>query len=406
MLGTHVKKTDLFWRDSLKQCSPVGRRAVAAVLGSAFFSTLGVGAYTFALSLTAGSSGLSPSWLGLAFSGYFLARLMLAPVAGYCADYIGAVPLVLGAAGLGALSCVSYILYPSLEFLGLIQICLGFCSGIIKPVSMSILGEYAPESKRGRLFGAYNSCLYASFVLGPLLGGAVVKLNTGIGLTTVLIPATGMGISFLLFLPAVGKSLKSGKKKKKEYSGFRWRDPGFISLLLAVFGRTLGASVVIAFLPRLLSERFLLGAFSAGILFALPNVAILIGMPFTSGWADTRDKRGLTFLGMGLCSACLFGYGQAVPLWVLVLLVAMMGFGSALSLPASMSLAADMGPSKGSVMGIFLGVSNLGFVLGPGLAGFAAEYGSISDSFELAALVGGMCLLPIFLLLSKRLNTE
>lgn len=397
---------DFLWRNSLKECSGNDRRTIRAVLGAAFFSTFGVGAYTFALSLTAESSGFSPSWLGLAFSGYFLARLVLAPFAGYCADFIGTNPMLLVASGLGSIVSALYCFSTSNEILGVIQICLGFCAGIIKPVSMALLGQCVPKGKHGRFFGAYNICLYSAFVFGPLVGGAGVSFFGGIGPFIVFLPGAGMGISFLLFFLSRMSPLARKQKNKQRREGPPWGNPVFVALLAAVFGRTLGASVIVTFLPRLINERFGLSAVLAGLIFVLPNIVIILGMPLTSTFADIRDKTGLTFLGMGLCAACVFGLGQPVSALFFACLTIFMGFGSALSLPASMSLAAEMGPAKGSVMGIFLGVSNLGFVLGPGLAGFAAEYGGMADSFELTALVGGLCLLPIFLLMSKNLYVK
>ncbi|WP_027721738.1 MFS transporter [Maridesulfovibrio zosterae] len=395
-----------FRLSSLDQCSESKRRTAQGVLGSAFFSTLGVGAFTFALSVNAQSAGLSPSWLGLAFSGYFLARLVLAPLAGYGADFIGAMPLLLIASAAGTAIPTLYYFFPINEALGIIQICMGFCAGIIKPVSMSILGECVPQNKRGRLFGAYNTCLYTALIFGPLAGGAAINIQGGINTLTLACPCIGMGLTFLFFLRAKFVSPLHTMKSAKDKEGPPWRNITFIALLLAVLGRTMGSSVIITFLPRLINERFGLSGILAGILFALPNIIIIIGMPVTSKWADIRDKTGLTFLGMGLCSACLFGFGQSIPLWFFACLSVTMGLGSALSLPSSMSLAVDMGSSKGSIMGIFLGASNLGFVFGPSLAGFAAEYGGISDAFELTALFGGLCLLPTFLILNKKLNVE
>ncbi|QGY40452.1 MFS transporter [Pseudodesulfovibrio cashew] len=375
------------------------------MLWAAFFSTFGVGAFSFALSANAGASGLSTSWLGLAFSGYFLARLILAPLAGYGADYIGAMPLLLTATCAGAAIPALYSAYPTREALGLIQIGLGFCVGIVKPVSMSLLGKCAPPDRRGRLFGAYNTYLYAAFILGPLAGGLTGNMDGGIGTLTLALPAVSMGLTFLLCLRGGAVSSATPGKQAKA-GGPPWRDFAFIALLLAVFGRTLGSSVIVTFLPRLINEHLGLSGVAAGILFTLPNIVILLGIPVTSRWADIRDRTGLTFLGMGLCAACVFGLGQPIPLWAFACLGVVMGLGSALSLPASMSLAADMGFAKGSTMGIFLGVANLGFVLGPGLAGFAAEYGTMADAFELAAILGGLCLLPTFLLMTKRLHVE
>lgn len=198
--GFGVKRRfNFFWLNSLKECSEAKRRTAQGVLGAAFFSTFGVGAFTFALSVNAESVGLSPSWLGLAFSGYFLARLVLAPLAGYGADFIGAMPLLLTATGAGAVTPFLYSVFPATETLGVIQICLGFCAGIIKPVSMSLLGECVPPQNRGRLFGAYNTCLYAAFVIAPLAGGGAINLQGGIGSLTLAWPSIGMGLTFLFF---------------------------------------------------------------------------------------------------------------------------------------------------------------------------------------------------------------
>ena len=379
---------------------------VLAVLATVFFSTCGVGAYTFSLSLSADSIGMSASWLGLAFSGYFLARLVLAPLAGCSADYFGPIPLLRWACGIGTVVPCLYLFFPVVESLGIIQICLGFCAGIVKPVSMSLLGQCAAQKKRGRLFALYNTCLYCAFVIGPIVGGAGIGIQGKMGSLTLIWPALGLGVSFVALLISKADNALTSSEKQKEKEGLPWRNAGFLSLLLAVLGRTAGASVVITFLPRLISEYFGLSGFFAGFLFAIPNLIIILAMPVTGRWADARDRFGLTFLGMGFCAACLFGLGQSVPLWLFCLLVAGMGLGSALSLPASMSLAADMGGAKGQVMGFFLGVSNLGFVLGPGIAGFAAEAGGMADAFELTALFGGLCLLPTLIFMSKRLYAE
>ncbi|TIH12848.1 MFS transporter [Marinifilum sp. JC120] len=392
----------IFGRGVLRECYEVRQRSAEGVLAAAFFSTFGVGAFTFAMSLGAQSSGISAAFLGLAFSGYFFARLVLAPVAGYVADFFGACPLLICAAGAGAVIPFLYLIYPTVEALAVIQICLGFCSGIIKPVSMSLLRDCVPESSRGRLFGAYNTCMYSAFVLCPLAGGGTVGIQEKMGELSLIWPVLGMGISFLFLFRGSMGSISTAAGNGVKDKGVPWREPIFGALLMAVLGRTAGASVVITFLPRMISEYFGLGGLCAGILFALPSLVLIAIMPVASKWADQRDRAGLTFLGMGICSACLFGYGQTDSLWILCLLVAGMGLGSAISLPASMSLAAAMG--RGRVMGIFLGASNLGFVLGPALAGFAAEAGGMADAFELTALFSCLCLLPTFLVMSKRVH--
>lgn len=380
------------------------RTIAGRVLLATFFSTLGVGAFTFALSLKAEEIGFSASWLGLAFSGYFLARLVLAPVIGYGADSIGPRPFLLTASGAGALVPALYCFDPSAETLGLIQICLGFCTGIIKPVSMALLSRSIPREERGRVFGAYNICLYSAFIAGPLAGGAAAAIQGQIGSLILLMPFLGMIFSFVLYISIHGKSDEGGAAETVSEIAIPWRDTGFIVLLVAVLGRTMGASAVVAFLPRLISEQFAFDAFWAGAVFALPNIMIVLLMPVSGRWADMLDRSGLTFLGMGICAGSLFGLGSVSDIWSLCFLAGLMGLGSAVSLPASMSLASDLGKSKGKVMGLFLGASNLGFVLGPIVAGFAAEFGGVGDAFELTALISAFFLMPMFIQIAGRLN--
>jgi len=213
-----------------------------------------------------------------------------------------------------------------------------------------------------------------------------------------------MALSLFSIFRGCAESLFPAARKGREDKGLPWRNSFFPALLLAVLGRTVGASVVITFLPRMINKSFGLSGMGAGLIFALPSLVLIALMPVTGKWADSRDRAGLTFLGMGFCAACLFGYGQADSLWMLCLLVVGMGLGSAISLPASMSLAADMG--RGGVMGAFLGISNVGFIFGPVLAGFAAESGGMTDAFELTALFSAFCLLPIFMVMAKKLYVQ
>lgn len=402
LLGRNL--TAIFGRAALGECFADKKSAAAGVLAAAFFSTFGVGAFTFAMSLGAQSSGMSASWLGLAFSGYFFARLVLAPVVGYAADFLGPRPLLIAAAGIGAAAPFLYFFYPARETLGIIQICLGFCSGIIKPVSMSLLGDCVPESSHGRLFGVYNIYIYTALVLGPPAGGYTLGIEEKMGELSLIWPAVGMALSSLFILRGCTANLFPAARKTRQVNGLPWRNSIFPALLLAVLGRTAGASVVITFLPRIINKSFELSGMGAGLIFALPSLVLIALMPVTGKWADSRDRAGLTFLGMVFCAACLFGYGQVDSLWMLCLLVVGMGLGAAVSLPASMSLAADMG--RGGVMGVFLGVSNVGFILGPVLAGFAAEAGGMTDAFELTALFSAFCLLPIFLVMTKKLYAQ
>ena len=67
-------------------------RIVKTITGSVFLATLGIGVFTFSFPLLAKDLGIAGAWFGIAFSGYFFAKLILAPFAGAIADRIGPRP--------------------------------------------------------------------------------------------------------------------------------------------------------------------------------------------------------------------------------------------------------------------------------------------------------------------------
>ncbi|MDD3311585.1 hypothetical protein, partial [Pseudodesulfovibrio sp.] len=61
---------------------PARRRAVAAILASGFLATLGVALFSFVVPLASLDARISGAWLGSAFAGYYLAKLLAAPLGG------------------------------------------------------------------------------------------------------------------------------------------------------------------------------------------------------------------------------------------------------------------------------------------------------------------------------------
>lgn len=129
-----------------------GRSVVSAIFALFFFS-LGVGVFLFAFPLFAYRSYFASGWLGLVFSGYFLGRLVLSPLAGTLADRYGSRMLLLFATWSAAAFSLSYFLVPGGYTLFAIQLWLGLSSGIVKPVLLAHLALATPLHRQGRAFG-------------------------------------------------------------------------------------------------------------------------------------------------------------------------------------------------------------------------------------------------------------
>lgn len=373
-------------------------RTVYSLVGTVFVSTLGVGAFVFAFPLLALRDNISGGWLGAAFSGYFLAKFFLSPLAGNLADRFGPRPLLALSALLGATVPLAYFISQGHECLYLVQFGLGLVGGLQKPVSTAALSALAPERLRGRVFGWSNAACNAAFFLGPIVGGLLFYDMDLRPVILFLVSCMSIALFGFLFLVPRGLSTRletadSGNKRQSaEKSG------GSLGLMAAVFGRTFGIACMIAFYPVFLAESISGPKWMVGLVFALPSLVACLGLPLGGWLADVRKRTSLALAGMALCAVCLAVLGRMDTLAGFVLAGVCLGFGSALSFPASMSLASNLGRRQGRVMGLFHAVANAGFVAGPLAGGLVLQHcGGVGPVFSFAGAVGLAACMPMAL---------
>ena len=384
----------------LKYCVPC---TVKTITATAFLSTIGIAVFTFAFPLLAKDQGIAGAWLGAAFSGYFFAKLILAPLTGVLADRIGPRPLLIFATFLGMLFPLAYFVSSTHTTLYIIQFGLGLVGGIIKPVGMAVIGTESSEKSCGRLFGWYNLFFNIAFMSGPLLGG-LLFYHRDMSMV-VLFLALCMLTSFLILTLFLPRHVTTSSKKAFDTLPSRLspgKTHGLFHLLLAVVGRMTGIAVMISFYPVLLSERLLHSNFVFGVLFSIPSVVTCLALPLTGKLADRFNKTFLTFAGMLISASGLLLAGQVHCVAGFVTIGLILGIGSGISIPASMSMASHMGSNQGKIMGIFHGAANTGFVIGPILAGFVVHQTMrISPAFLAAGIVGIASCLPLGISLAR-----
>ncbi|MEE4353474.1 MAG: MFS transporter [Desulfatiglans sp.] len=376
-------------------------RGIKAVTGAVFLSTLGVAVFTFSFPLLAREHIIAGAWLGAAFSGYFFAKLILAPFAGILSDKTGPKPLLVASTFLGALFPLAYFIFQGQVTLYIIQFGLGLVGGVIKPVGMAVIGAESSSIARGRVFGWYNVFFNAAFMSGPLLGGFLFYQRDFT--PVILFLSFSMAISFLiitLFLPTPTRSQRVVRGGRT--SEFLQAESGFFHLLIAIAGRTLGIAVVIAYYPVLLSESLFNSSLVFGVLFSIPAITTCLILPLTGWLADRFDKTRLVLVGMLICAVSLLFIGtiQSIPGFIAIGLF--LGLGSGISIPASMSLASGAGNSQGKIMGIFHGAANIGFVIGPLFGAIAVRQTmEIHSAFYVAGILGIAACIPLGLSLVR-----
>lgn len=370
---------------------PGSSKATAAILVSGFLTTLAVALFSFVIPLSSLDQRISGAWLGSAFAGYYLAKLVAAPLGGMFADRFGPRPLLVGVPVLGALAPLLYSVVPGTGGLYAVQFLLGLLSGLHRPVALAALGSQAEDRTLSRYFAIQAMTFGLAMFAGPLLGG-LLYLNRQPGPVLIAV-ASCMGLAALaafLLLPA---GLRTATPKDAPTTAKPGVHPA--ALFAAVAGRTLGIGFLAAFYPILLTT--LLGrGMRVALLFAMPGLATTLLLPVVQRCFRNVSREGLTVLGMLLSAAGMFALGGSNTDWQFGLAGAVMGLGSAISIPASMALTAALSPHRGRFFGAAQLSAGVGFLLGPLLGGWLLpSLHAVAPPLQLVALAGALCSVPL-----------
>ncbi len=377
--------------------------AVNSAIAVLFLSSLGVGVFFFVFPLVAFRNNWPGGWLGLVFSGYFLARLILAPLAGAFSDRYSPQRLLFGATCCAAFLVFLYRLFPSQYALLAIQLGLGICSGILKPVLLGYLAKITPPERQGWVFGWSTAAANMVFFLGPAFGGV---LFSWLALDGVLFVVAGLLLAasvVLLFFP--GKVSCRVLGKSANFDSVNSGDAGVsrTALLVAVFGRTLGISSLLVFFPILLTQRLDCPDWLTGLLVAVPGGVSCLLLPYSGRFADRFDRTLLILGGMTMSAAALVMVGYCTTIEAFVVTGLVMGVGTALSLPSSLARVTEYGAGKGQAMGVFQMAASAGFLLGPIGSGFFVQWtGSAARAISLAGALGLCSCLPLVVSAARR----
>ena len=244
-------------------------------MGAVFAASMGNGVFTFTLPLMNLDEKAGGMWLGSGFAGYFLAKLLIAPLSGSYADTHGSSKPLLISCGLP--SC--FIALPTSPF---------HRNTLRDPIHPRTLRRNSTYSKYGRhrccpggnklssRFAMLSAVMNSSFLLGPLLGGLLY-------IDKDYLPVLGtmsafMGLAFIIFT-LCAKHLPT-HTAEHDLTGERSARPRrFLSIMAALFGRGMGIGSLIAFYPVLLKSSLQLSPGSTALLFSIPSLTTVLLLP-------------------------------------------------------------------------------------------------------------------------------
>lgn len=174
------------------------------------------------------------------------------------------------------------------------------------------------------------------------------------------------------------------------------------SLFIAFVGIGLAAPVM----PSIAKDLSLSGAV-VGYLFAAMALAQFLASPFTGVWVDSIGHKKMMVIGLLLFSFSEALFGLSNETWLLFVSRLLGGVGAAFIMPAVVTYIADQTTlvNRAKVLGYQSAAISLGFIIGPGIGGFIAEFG-IHAPFFFAATISLITAIVISLVLDDSISIE
>ena len=378
-------------------------KRIFTVLFIAVFATmLGTSIIEPFMGIYAESLGANGFLIGLIFGSFTLSRALFTPLIGRLSDLKGRKNLlVIGLAGYTILSFF-YAAADTTSSLIIIRFFHGLASAMVLPISMAYIGDIAPKNEEGKYLGTFTISFFMGLAAGPVIGGAlhyIWHMNAAF---------YAMGaISFLSLLLLVFMLPEINAHKKTKPSSIRviLKDKTMQAMFIFRLMNAFGISALMGFLP-LLAERINITIFQIGFVVTANLLVSSLFQRYFGILADKSDKVAMLIAGSIMMLIALALMPLSTGFYTLLLFNLLMGFGSAISIPAGSAITAQLGRKlgMGSVMGIFNTAFGIGGGIGPIIAGLIMVAFGLATVFVSSAIIVLIGTIIFYYLMKK--NTE
>ncbi|MFP3421441.1 MFS transporter [Bacillus sp. SIMBA_154] len=179
-----------------------------------------------------------------------------------------------------------------------------------------------------------------------------------------------------------------------------------IILLSNIFIAFLGIGLIIPVMPLFMNVMHLTGS-TMGYLVAAFAVAQLIASPIAGRWVDRYGRKIMIVSGLFLFALSELVFGLGTHVYVLYFARVLGGISAAFIMPAVTAYVADITTvqERSKAMGYVSAAISTGFIIGPGIGGFIAEYG-VRLPFFFAAGIAFIAVISSMLMLKEPLTKE
>lgn len=374
-------------------------RQVGVVILLAFVLMIGTGIVLPILPLFARSFGGGYDDAGILIAAYSGARLVADLLGGRLIDRVGERAAAVSGLALLALACILTALASSFALAAIFWSGAGVGSAIVFAAMYSLLLKRVPKSRMARTLSVFYGAFNVGVVAGGFLAGVIAH---ELGIASPLFFAAGVAVlSALLYVRFVPAAVPRGPTRHESDAlpGIRaiLKTPGFGMVLTAQFAYLWMIVSVFDTLLPLFADSLGVSTIGIGAIFAVALAAELLVLYPAGHLADSRGRRYVlapALLAFGVTTAAV-GFSSS-PV-VLGLLMALLGVASGFAGVPPGAMLADVIPSSssGTGVGIFRFAGDLGFTLGPLVAGFAAAHLGFEAAFALTAVPAAVAFVAV-----------
>ncbi|MCJ7842333.1 MFS transporter [Lederbergia sp. NSJ-179] len=178
-------------------------------------------------------------------------------------------------------------------------------------------------------------------------------------------------------------------------------------LLMTLFIAFLGISLVIPVTPTIMNELNITGTV-VGYLVAAFALTQLVVSPIAGRWADRFGRKIMIIIGLFFFSLSEFLFGIGKVIEVLFISRMLGGISAAFIMPAVTAFIADITSieTRPKALGYMSAAISTGFIVGPGIGGFLADFGSRLPFFFAAGFALFAAILSMITLREPKRNLE
>ena len=177
-------------------------------------------------------------------------------------------------------------------------------------------------------------------------------------------------------------------------------------LLMNIFIVFLGIGLIVPIMPSFMKEMNLSGSVM-GYMMAIFSLSQFIFSPLAGKWIDRFGRKIMIVLGLFIFSFSEFIFGLGKTVEVLFFSRILGGVSAAFIMPGVMAFMADITTDRerAKAMGYISAAISTGFIIGPGVGGFVAEFG-VRAPFFFAAVIAFLVAVVSLLILKEPLSKE